>query len=138
MHMHTAAIDTKDRFRHKGSIDTMLGSDLFNYQAISHDLVRHSQSIGISHINFYNQLTNASVRNAHYALTGIIIVSKTNILKRHRVFYEKLIAKWAHDEQMGYVYERLWPHIFSSNCTDTEQFNCILNKSETVLYGYPP
>ncbi len=52
MDMHTAAIYAEDRFGHKGSIKAMLGGNLFDYQSVSHDLVGHSQSIRITHINF--------------------------------------------------------------------------------------
>ena len=52
MNMHTAAVDTEDRFGHKGGINTMLGGNLFNHQTIGHNLVGHGQGIGISHIDF--------------------------------------------------------------------------------------
>ena len=50
--MHAATVNAKDRFGHKSGVNTLIDSDLFDHQSVSHHIIRHCQRIGVAHIDF--------------------------------------------------------------------------------------
>lgn len=68
------------------------------------------------------------VDHPRFSPTGTLIVTREAIHRRSAEYYKKL-ARQLNDKnspQDGYIFERVWPFIFLSNCSSTAEFHCLL------------
>ncbi len=50
--MHSAPIYPEDRLGHKGGIEAVSMSDLFDHNSVGHDIIGHGKGIGVSEVYF--------------------------------------------------------------------------------------
>jgi hypothetical protein len=82
------------------------------------------------HNNNYTAPKSIYVINRYFAPGGIFLVTKELIYRHSKAYYERLLrmVNYAKFTEEGYLYERVWPMLFHSQCGYGAYDDCLLHR----------